>query len=404
MKDTFLLHINEGARSGSRIFYAPLKGFSKIIETEEDIASAMKEASALPNRNIYHISADPDEFRTLMVLPNNRCNFHCAYCYSAKGRSNTEMTSMMLRKTLEWFITPKRLPGKKLTLIYIGGGEPLLSWPVVKESISYALELNAKREGDIYISIVTNCSIINEDIIQFCLNTNAGICASYDILEDVQNKLRGHYDQVTANINEYSSRGVDVGLTTVITEDNIHRMKEMVQVMKQAIPLVKQVQFKPLVPDESFVKFASKDDYYKAFVDEFFEAKALADKEGIRLTCPYFNAVSVLQDRFCEGKFVLAADGNITGCNFVSSPLEKQFDTFKTGYTNEDGVSIDEDSVKRIFSHNNDLEICNDCSAKYHCAGGCYADHVYMSQDDKEAYCRAMRLFLTKYLILKNLT
>ena len=403
MIEVFTMPVTTGANTGKFLAYAPLKKRVKLIDDLSEVEGFKKEIENLPNSPVYHISSNPESFRTLMILPNNKCNFHCAYCYSAKGRSSLEISGEMLKKALEWFITSYRLPGKKLTLIYIGGGEPLLSWPVVKESIEYAVALNQKREGGIYISIVTNCSIIDEDIINTCLKTGAGICASYDILEDAQNRFRGHYEDVTKNINIYASRGVDVGITTVVTEENIHRMSEMMEVMHQTIPQVKQVSFKPLVPNENFTRFASKEDYYQSFVDSFFAAKQKADELGIRLTCPYLNAVSVLQDRFCEGKFVLAADGNITGCNFVSSALEPKFEEFKIGSASEYGCDIDNGSACRVFSHNNSLELCSECPAKYHCAGGCYAEHVYMSSEEKKTYCDAMRLFLAKYLEIKYL-
>lgn len=401
MKELFEIPINDGINKGKTIVYAPLKGFVQLAGNKDEIRAYKRYAEDLYDRSIGMTSVDPKEFRTLMILPNNKCNFHCSYCYSAKGRSNIEMSREMLYGALEWFITPDRLPGKKLTIIFIGGGEPLLSWPIVRDGVEYALELNKKRYGELYISLVTNCSILNDEIIDFCLRTNTGICASYDILEDAQRRYRGHYDEVTNNINIYSSRGVDVGITTVVTEENIHRMSEMMTLMHERIPLVKQVSLKPLVPNDSFTKFATISDYYQSFVDNFFKAKENADKLGIRLTCPYFNAVSVLQNRFCDGKFVLSADGNITGCNFVSSPSDIGFEKFKIGQILEKNIIIDKLKVKYVFSHNNSLEMCINCPAKYHCAGGCYADHQYMSKEEKQIYCQAIRHFLVKYLELK---
>ena len=398
MKDLFTIPVTEGENKGKTIIYAPLKKIVRLAETAEDIEEIKSEIAGLPDVLINKTSTDPQEFRTLMILPNNKCNFRCSYCYSAKGRSNGEMNVKMLNTALEWFITPDRLPGKKLTIIYIGGGEPLLSWSIVRSSIEYAMELNQRRQGSLYISIVTNGSILNDEIVDFCKRTNVGICASYDILEETQNKYRGHYEEVTRNINTYSSEGVDVGITTVVTEENIHRMTEMITAMHESIPLVRQVSLKPLVPDDRFSKFASMNDYYQSFVENFFQAKAKADELGIRLTCPYYNAVSVIQDRFCEGKFVLSPEGHVTGCNFVSSPKEAQFDEFMIGKACEDQVQIDESRVRRVFSHNNSLEMCSDCPARYHCAGGCYADHQYMNSEHKETFCQAMRYFLQKYL------
>lgn len=401
MKDIFNIPIKEGADKGKIIVYAPLKKYIGLVGTEDEASALVPEIESMPDCSVSCTGTDPDGYRTLMILPNNRCNFRCSYCYSAKGRSGTEIDPAMLHKVLEWFIRPDRLPGKKLTVIYIGGGEPLLSWPVVKDSILYAKELDRNREGGLYISVVTNCSIVSDDIIDLCLETGAGICASYDILEDIQNRFRGHYDEVTRNINIYSSRGVDVGITTVITEDNISRMVSMIRHMHKVIPAVSQVSFKPLVPDGYFSSLSSAERYYTDFAENFLEAKICADSLGIRLTCPYLNAVSVLQDRFCDGKFVLAADGNITGCNFVSSEKESGFDAFRIGMATADGVSIDRNRIEKVFSHGNTLDICQDCPAKYHCAGGCYADHMFLGQEAKDVYCSAMRAFLARYLQMR---
>lgn len=401
MTEIYTLPINYGPNKGKQIMYAPLKKAARLIGTSLEAEAFVTETEQLQDYPIRHVSSDPKDFRTLMLLPNNKCNFHCDYCYSSKGRNSHEMSEGMLKKALEWFITPDRLPGEKLTLIIIGGGEPLLSWNIVKRSVELALELNKKREGDLYVSVITNCSIINEEIIDFLNRTGCGICASYDILEDVQSKHRGHYHEVTENINIYSGKGVDVGITTVVTEENINRMVEMVDVMHETIPLVKQVSFKPLVPNDSFTRFARKE-YYKRFVENFFVAKAAADGYGIRLTCPYLNAVYVLQDRFCEGKCVLSADGIVTGCNFVSSSLEPRFQDFRIGNISATDCMIDRKRADRVFSYNNTIELCSDCPAKYHCAGGCYAESIYMSDEEKRVYCKAMLLFLTRYLELKT--
>ena len=168
--------------------------------------------------------------------------------------------------------------------------------------------------------------------------------------------------------------------------------------------LVKKVSFKTLIAKNYFQDIESRCKYYESFISNFFKAKKVADKHGIWLTCSYMNTCITLTDRYCHGKFVITADGDISVCHTVGSKHDDLYDQFVFGHIDEltGQVTIDDNKLSKILRHDvYHNASCEDCPARWHCAGGCYADHFHIDKKGHEAYCESMRHFLAYYLIYK---
>lgn len=50
-----------------------------------------------------------DTFCTLHLLLNEKCNFHCQYCYSAEGRSSQELSISQIETILHFFCHQKEV-------------------------------------------------------------------------------------------------------------------------------------------------------------------------------------------------------------------------------------------------------------------------------------------------------
>lgn len=401
------------------LIYLPLTGYASV--GTEQIVSEMETLVTNPDaqvsehsreiyshlcdkpRPIYHKLADSSELLNMMILPNSKCNFHCTYCYSAYGRSGKEISPDKLKYAIDFFFEKGRAENKRLTISVLGGGEPLLSWDLLKPALLHAIDLSERNGRKLPLSIVTNGSIINVDIVQFILKHNVSLSVSFDILEEIQNKQRGQYRKVMANINHFAENGVDVVLNTVITIDNVNRMVEMIENMGNTMPLVKKVSFKPIISSDYFSDTQERQEYYDAFVTNFYKALDIASEKHIFLTSPYYNNASCLSNRYCPGKFVVTAEGTVSICHTVSSERDKAYDQFIYGHINDDGtLTIDEDKLAKILSHDyNSRESCKSCIARWHCAGGCYADNCSINDDAKEAYCRSMQSFMKEFLLRK---
>ncbi len=353
-------------------------------------------------KNLFLTNHNIDGITNMMILPNNICNFKCTYCYSAQGRSGKTIDINSLKTAINYFLNRPQTQGRRLTISILGGGEPLLSWPLLAEALDYAFSVADKRRQSLPVSIVTNGSIFSPDIANYMKTHNVSLSVSFDILPEIQNSQRGHYETVKSNINKFAEAGIDIAFNTVITLENVDRMNDMLNAMATDTPKVKKVSFKSLISNSYFSSSAERMHYYRHFVDNFFEALDKAKEYGIWLTSPYLNNAMCVSDRFCPGKFVVTSDGDISICHCVGSRKDSLYDKFIYGHISEDGeIEIDNEKLELILSHDhNRNERCRDCIAHWHCAGGCYADNSTIgdNHDAQDAYCESMRYFIERYI------
>lgn len=404
---------------GHYLIYLPLSKYARILTQEqvnnltdsvekseqaEDPAVTEVLANVKPTQqsNVYITEHSVTGIRNMMILPNNVCNFKCTYCYSAEGRSGKTIDSDKLKSALCYFLDSNRVSGERLTISILGGGEPLLSWDLVKDSLDLAYSLAEKRGHKLPVSIVTNGSILTDEIVDYLRSHEISLSVSFDILPEIQNMQRGHYETVVENINRFTNAGIDLAFNTVITCENVGRMDEMLHTIAANTPKVKKVSFKSLISNNYFKDADERRKYYRDFVDNFFKALDLAKQLGIWLTSPYFNNALCLSDRFCPGKFVVTSDGDISICHCVGSRKDRLYNDFIFGHITADGnVAIDEEKLEKILSHDhNRNERCKDCIAHWHCAGGCYADNSTIgdNEESQNAYCESMRYFIERYI------
>ena len=383
---------------GHYLIYLPLSKYAQILTQEqvnyltdsvekseqaEDPAVTEVLANVKPTQesNVYITEHIVTGIRNMMILPNNVCNFKCTYCYSAEGRSGKTVDSDKLKSAICYFLDSNRAPGERLTISILGGGEPLLSWDLVKNSLDLAYSLAEKRGQKLPVSIVTNGSILTDEIVDYLRSHEISLSVSFDILPEIQNLQRGHYETVVENINRFTNAGIDLAFNTVITRENVWRMDEMLLAIVQNTPKVRKVSFKSLISNNYF---------------------DMAKELGIWLTSPYFNNALCLSDRFCPGKFVVTSDGDISICHCVGSRKDRLYNDFIFGHITGDGnVTIDEEKLDKILSHDhNRNERCKDCIAHWHCAGGCYADNSTIgdNEESQNAYCESMRYFIERYI------
>lgn len=407
--------------NGKYLIYLPLSKYARILTSEQlnCLVGSIEKSESIPasepevadilenlkptQSNIYLTEHHVSRIRNMMILPNNVCNFKCTYCYSAEGRSGKIIDIDKLKSAIRYFLDQNRATGERLTISVLGGGEPLLSWQVIKPALDLAYELAEQRRQKLPVSIVTNGSILTNEIVEYLKLHEISLSVSFDIIPEIQNMQRGHYDTVVNNINRFTDSGIDLAFNTVITRENVGRMEEMLHAVADYTPKVNKVSFKSLISNSYFNTAEERKKYYRDFVDNFFKVLDLAKQLGIWMTSPYFNNALCLSDRFCPGKFVVTSDGDISICHCVGSRKDRLYEDFIFGQITSKGeVSVDDNKLKQILSHDhNRNERCKDCIAHWHCAGGCYADNLTIgnNEESQNAYCESMRYFIERYIL-----
>jgi len=127
----------------------------------------------------------------IQLVVSNICNFDCKYCfveklYSSKERisvqndaNNKIMSKENAKKYIDIMINHIKKNERNNLFIQFFGGEPLTNWPVVK----YVLDeyKNGENHGiNILYSIITNGSLINEEIAKYFKRFDVNVIISFD--------------------------------------------------------------------------------------------------------------------------------------------------------------------------------------------------------------------------------
>lgn len=338
-----------------------------------------------------------DDFQNLSILPNNKCNFSCSFCYSAKGRAKDELTFVQAKIAIDRFI--RETSPQKLSLSILGGGEPLISWPLVKEIIEYT-EVRAEKYGkNVDISITTNASLITDEIIEYFKTHRIITVVSYEIIEEIQNLHRGHYQLVKQKINRMFELGYTPQFNTVITPENVHRIPEIVDTAHSEFPSLKYLCTDPVISQDIFPSVDELRSFHDTFIDSFFKAQELGLSLGLKVDCTANLSMECTLDRYCPGEMGVTAKGLITSCPCVSSENEEGFDSYVYGKIGDLGLEIDNARFEKIVGKNlYSNHKCKNCAMKYNCGGGCMHKNNIFPSDFIAETCRFTREFGRRFL------
>lgn len=337
---------------------------------------------------------NPNEVYALTILPNNICNFSCSYCYAAKGHGYDEIDENTLRTVLDFFIDARRTQRRHLYISFGGGGEPLLSWDKVKQVLLYAEELARSQGFMMHYSFASNGSVMNDDIIDAIGRYNIKVNISFDILKDIQNLQRKHYDKVCRTLDILLDRDIIPTINSVITPLNVTRQEEMVKEIHHRFPKLKRLSFDYVV-DASLCQTSEElRSFYDNYTEHFFRAKEIGKGLGVCVSSIKYHNLEQIKMRACAGGFDLTPQGTLSMCFFVSSPKEILYNDFIYGHIEGKKVVFDTEKFRELVNaSDNKQEKCHQCFLKWHCAGGCLYHTKSYSKEMLEIMCRFQQKF-----------
>ncbi len=149
------------------------------------------------------LSCFDSRFQQLIILPTEKCNFRCSYCYEdfAIGRMDpATIRALML------FIDSRVKCLDALMLSWFGG-EPLLAQDIVFSVTKYAKQLTKAKGVKFYGSITTNAYLLTQPIfLKLCSMGVRRFQITLDGPREVHNKTRrlangkGSFDRIINNI------------------------------------------------------------------------------------------------------------------------------------------------------------------------------------------------------------
>ncbi len=398
------------------ILYSPLCDQIVLIDREDEcairsyidygksISEELKDvADELLSMPTYKFQTlDISQTTKMSLLPNLVCNFACSYCYSAKGRNSTVLSWDKAKVAIDYFVNPERIKPQHLSLFISGGGEPLISWDITKKCIEYASARCKEHGFTIYISVVTNGSLITKEIAQFLLRYNCSVCISFEVLQHLQNNQRKNFYIVDENIRLLNDMGVRIMLNSTITPTSVSYMQEMINCVADRYPNVAQYTMEPVTSVDLFSSSAELSRFYDLFYINYIESKEIAMRRNIPLRFTYDDALRDITIRHCHGKFCITPQGTISACHLVSSPKEDRYKECIYGEIVDGKLTIDKERFNQIYSVNLfSYDRCRDCFAKFSCGGECMTRNAIYPTDYMETVCNFNRRFILHQLLEK---
>ena len=209
-----------------------------ILITPSNISNIIKQTktkySFLENGTSLHI-----------VIPTYRCNQGCTYCFASPKEiddleNGNDLDTKTSKKIIEFIMSS---PSKPATIEFTGG-EAMANYPQIQVMVKYAKKLNKTVKKNLKLAIVTNLTMVNEEMINWLIDNDVSICTSLDGPEHVHDKNRyiqlkqgnkiGTHKTVTRWINRineiYKEKGLNKQVTSLptITKYSLPYYKEII--------------------------------------------------------------------------------------------------------------------------------------------------------------------------------
>jgi len=120
----------------------------------------------------------------IMVM-TEKCNHSCVYCQAGSG-AGLNMSRATARRAVDLAFSA---PVAGLTIEF-QGGEPLVNWPVLKETALYARKKAGKTGKDLALALVSNFSLMDRAKADFIVENDISLCTSLDGPADLHNANR----------------------------------------------------------------------------------------------------------------------------------------------------------------------------------------------------------------------
>jgi uncharacterized protein len=350
--------------------------------------------------------------KALCLHVSHSCNLRCDYCFAHQGDySHTDgreharaypagvqgnacrlMNLEVACRAVDFLMENA---GRENIEIDFFGGEPLLNFEVVKETVAYGKKLAKIHNRKLYFTLTTNGVLLDEEKISFLNREMHNIVISIDGRKEVHDRFRydaakkGSYDRILPSAvklvrereknpperRDYFIRGTFTTKNPDFTKDVLHL----------AGLGFKRISLEPVTG--SGAGYHISKEHLPAILDEYDNlARVIATPDPAKPGFSFYHFQLNLYKGPCIYKriaacgagfeyFAVSPEGDLYPCHqFVGLPQ------FKAGNI---WGGIQNPRLVETFKNTHILTkaACKNCWAKFFCSGGCHADSYFSTND-----------------------
>ncbi|MBR2247942.1 MAG: His-Xaa-Ser system radical SAM maturase HxsB [Clostridia bacterium] len=348
----------------------------------------------------------------IFVVSKN-CNFKCIYCQAGNldEKNDYKMTKEIAKKAVD---IAMQSPSEIMTFEF-QGGEPLTNFDVIKYIVEYTESINSDKI--IEFSLVSNLTLMSEEMLEFLINHNVNICTSIDGNKKLHNTNRpfpknDSYECTVKRIKDIQKMNTKVNAIETTSKYSFNHYREIIdEYVKLGLD---SISLRPLTQlgkaDSNWEKIGYEADEFLSFYDKSLKYIIEKNKEGYflseSLASIFLKKILMNQPvNYMElrspcggaiGQLAYYYDGNIYSCDEARMLSEMGDNSFKLGNvfkdSYEDLMNSDVTKSLAVASCLECIPTCNSCVYSPYC-GTCpvitYAqDNNLFAQNPNEYRCK----------------
>lgn len=399
--------------------------------TKKEIEEGIEELEELKAQGLLCAKVDQEALEKAVARNKNvvkamclhvahDCNLRCEYCFASTGDFHGDRALMpfsVAKAALDFLISHS---GNRRHLeVDFFGGEPLMNFDVVKQTVAYGRELEQRFGKEIRFTITTNGVLLNDEITEYLDREMSNVVLSIDGREQIHDRMRKTVTQQPSfqiiapkslkvaqarKQERYYVRGTFTGYNKDFSKD----------VLFLADYGFKQLSMEPVVTDERDSYALRREDLPEIFAEYGRLAAAYLERWGTEKEFNFFHFMLDLTGGPCLPK-------RVTGCGagneYVAvTPTGEIYPCHQ--FVGEEGACMGsvltgefDTAAQARYKACNVLtkEKCRECWAKYYCSGGCAANAYHYNGDIYKPYdlacemeCKRVECALAIYALKKQ--
>ena len=369
---------------------AKMDGFDK-----EDVKECYQELKELYDAKMLFTEDDYEQYAAMaMKAPikamclhvSHDCNLRCKYCFAQTGDFGGDRMLMKPetgKRAMDFLI--KHSANRENLEVDFFGGEPLMAWDTVVETVKYARSIEKQHGKNFRFTITTNGMLLDDEKIDYINKEMSNCVLSLDGRKEVNDNIRptpngkGSYDIIVPKYQKLvAGRGTkDYYVRGTFTKYNLDFANDVLHISDLGF---EQLSVEPVVTDPEMPYAITESDLPTIFaeydrLEKLMEEQKLANKRKFN----FFHFMIDLSGGPCVAK-------RLSGCGSGTEYLAvtpwgdfypcHQFvgnEKFLMGNVDEGIVRpdiVDEFKCCNVYAK----EKCRSCFAKFYCSGGCAAN------------------------------
>lgn len=350
------------------------------------------------------------ELQQLTIVLTSDCNLRCDYCF-VKGGCSAEVISIhVIQQAVDKSCVMANKRGKRGLLVTFFGGEPTLEKDLIVQTVDYVREACANSGLVCKFGITTN-GVCPESTLEYLIQENFFITVSTDGIPEVHDRHR-HFPNgeptshiLQKNLKFLAEREAKFLIRITCTADSVLQLPDAVKYFSGLGAQIIHIEAVSLAGRATETKGSGmvlRPDA-DVFVESLIKSVETAKKCGVSIMNSAYMNILVPSVHYCDGvggnKLVVTYTGDYTTCLEVQDSCHPAKEWFLIGHSDGEKLNSSVFASKPIIETVPD---CQNCFAKYICAGGCPTRNFHMEGDVykvDEFRCKTTRSVL-KYCMI----